>query len=275
MSPAASPPRAALHPTAKVRGDHSRRRSRPQTLSMLPPPKAPATVHATSSLPSDRCGPEQVLAYLARYTHRVAISNRRLVAVDETHVRFRWKDYRENGGSRSNVMRLAAGQFMRQFLLHVLPDGFHRIRHYGLFANGHRAEKLALCRKLLKVAPTVNEEQGHDGDHNDDPPPCPCCGGRMKIIETFERGQMPRTISTRGTIRRDRYQPTFTQMGRATTSVPYRRCRFARSDHHRRASWHAATFTSIATTKNLARATISSLIRHPARIRLGEHCRAP
>jgi Putative transposase/Transposase zinc-binding domain len=137
-------------------------------------------------------GPAQVLAYLARYTHRVAISNRRLIAIDETHVSFRWKDYRENGRSRSKVMRLAAGEFMRRFLLHVLPDGFHRIRHYGLFANGHRAEKLALCRKLLKVAPTVNEEQAH-GDHNDDPPPCPCCGGRMKRIETFERGQMPRT----------------------------------------------------------------------------------
>jgi hypothetical protein len=132
-------------------------------------------------------GPEQVLAYLARYALRLAISNRRLIAIDETHVSFRWKDYRENGRRRSKVMRLAAGEFMRRFLLHVLPDGFHRIRHYGLFASGHRAEKLARCRKLLEVAPTVNEEQG------DDPPPCPCCGGRMKIIETFERGRMPRT----------------------------------------------------------------------------------
>jgi hypothetical protein len=137
-------------------------------------------------------GPEQVLAYFARYTHRVAISNRRLIAIDETHVSFRWKDYRENGRSRSKVMRLTAGEFMRRFLLHVLPDGFHRIRHYGLFANGHRAEKLALCRKLLNVAPTVKQEQRDNGDHNHDPAPCPCCGGRMKIIETFERGQRPR-----------------------------------------------------------------------------------
>jgi hypothetical protein len=137
-------------------------------------------------------GPEQVLAYFARYTHRVAISNRRLIAFDETHVSFRWKDYRENGRSRSKVMRLTAGEFMRRFLLHVLPDGFHRIRHYGLFANGHRAEKLALCRKLLNVAPTVKQEQRDNGDHNHDPAPCPCCGGRMKIIETFERGQRPR-----------------------------------------------------------------------------------
>jgi hypothetical protein len=137
-------------------------------------------------------GPEQVLAYLARYTHRVAISNRRLIAIDETHVSFRWKDYRENGRSRSKVMCLTAGEFMRRFLLHVLPDGFHRIRHYGLFANGHRAEKLALCRRLLDVAPAITDQPGDDGDRNDDPPACPCCGGRMMIIETFERGQRPR-----------------------------------------------------------------------------------
>src|SRR5262249_13877867 len=128
-------------------------------------------------------GPEQVLAYLARYTNRVAISN---------HVAFRWKDYREDGSYRSEVMPLAPHEFMRRFLLHVLPDGFHRIRHYGLFANGHRAEKLALCRKLLDVSAVAaatsderdNADDPVDGDH---PPPCPCCGGRMKIIETFER----------------------------------------------------------------------------------------
>ncbi len=141
-------------------------------------------------------GPEQVLAYLARYTHRVAISNHRLVAIDDTHVSFRWKDYRENGRSKSKVMRLAPGEFMRRFLLHVLPDGFHRIRHYGLFANGHRAEKLALCRKLLDVPSAVNDEHAGDGVHDDDPPPCPCCGGRMKVIETFERGEAPRTQVT-------------------------------------------------------------------------------
>ena len=146
-------------------------------------------------------GPEQVLAYLARYTHRVAISNRRLIAIDDTHVSFRWKDYRDNGSRNPKVMRLAPGEFMRRFLLHVLPDGFHRIRHYGLFANGHRAQKLALCRKLLDVSPLVEPGAG-DADQSsvedgDDPQPCPCCGGRMKIIETFERGQMPRTnIST-------------------------------------------------------------------------------
>jgi hypothetical protein len=141
-------------------------------------------------------GPEQVLAYLARYTHRVAISNHRLVEIDDTHVSFRWKDYRETGRSKSKVMRLTPSEFMRRFLLHVLPDGFHRIRHYGLFANGHRADKLALCRELLKVSSAVNDEHAGDGVHHDDVPPCPCCGGRMQVIETFERGEAPRTQVT-------------------------------------------------------------------------------
>jgi hypothetical protein len=141
-------------------------------------------------------GPEQVLAYLARYTHRVAISNHRLVAIDDTHVSFRWKDNRQNARSKSKVMRLDAGEFIRRFLLHVLPDGFHRIRHYGLFANGHRADKLALCRKLLDVPSAVNDEHGGDAVHDNDPPACPCCGGRMQVIETFERGEAPRTHAT-------------------------------------------------------------------------------
>lgn len=139
-------------------------------------------------------GPEQVLAYLARYTHRVAISNRRLASMNDDRVSFGWKDYRENG--KSKVMTLAAGEFMRRFLLHVLPDGFHRIRHYGLFANGHRAEKLVVCRKLLDVAPASLDRGGLDCDNanaaGDDPPPCPCCGGRMKIIDTFD-GILPRS----------------------------------------------------------------------------------
>lgn len=144
-------------------------------------------------------GPEQVLAYLARYTHRVAISNRRLVEIGDNHVAFRWKDYRENGRHRAKVMRLEAGEFMRRFLMHVLPDGFHRIRHYGLFANGHRAEKIALCRKLLAVpAPVDSGEPDPDqngGAEQDAPPPCPCCGGRMRVIETFERGTTPRSVT--------------------------------------------------------------------------------
>jgi putative transposase/transposase-like zinc-binding protein len=140
-------------------------------------------------------GPAQVLAYLARYTHRVAIGNSRLLDLDDTRVSFRWKDYREQGRHKSKVMRLIVGEFMRRFLLHVLPEGFHRIRHYGLFANGHRAEKLALCRELLAVEATsenIDDRPSHEDVENvDDPPTCPCCGGRMTTIETFERGAVP------------------------------------------------------------------------------------
>ena len=131
-------------------------------------------------------GPEQVLAYLARYTHRVAITNSRLLALDASHVTFRWKAYRKWGGDKSKVMRLEIGEFIRRFLLHVLPNGFHRIRHYGFLANGHRGQKLGLCRSLLSVP------ADRDGDRGDDrassgytPPPCPCCGGQMAITETL------------------------------------------------------------------------------------------
>ena len=143
-------------------------------------------------------GPSQVLAYLARYTHRVAIGNSRLVSIDDGKVAFCWKDYRAQGPQQNKVMSLDAGEFMRRFLMHVLPDGFHRIRHYGLFSNGHRADKLALCRKLLAVS--ANSEAPDDtagGNEADpaEPPPCPCCGGRMRVVEIFERGTMPRSAS--------------------------------------------------------------------------------
>jgi hypothetical protein len=133
-------------------------------------------------------GPAQVLAYLARYTHRVAIANSRLLSLSDGKVRFRWRDYKDD--NKSKVMTLEAGEFIRRFLLHVIPDGFHRIRHYGLFANGHRADKLALCRKLLEVASVSvdrnSEDHGDDSAPQNDSPPCPCCGGRMKILETFD-----------------------------------------------------------------------------------------
>jgi hypothetical protein len=139
-------------------------------------------------------GPEAVLAYLSRYTHRVAIANSRLIAFDDTGVTFRWKDYRAKGRERQKVMTLASDEFIRRFLIHVLPSGFHRIRHYGLFANGGRAENLARARELLGVSPTQNEPNDADAD---EPPtsllPCPCCGGRMIIIEIFEHGSKPRT----------------------------------------------------------------------------------
>jgi hypothetical protein len=151
-------------------------------------------------------GPEAVLAYLSRYTHRVAISNSRLIALNETNVIFKWKDYRVAGAERAKVMTLAIDEFIRRFLIHVLPDGFHRIRHYGLFANGGRAENIVRARELL-AAPTLRSDAAHaDAETEAKPPPltppCPCCGGRMIIIETFERGCSPRTRPT-GPIRMD------------------------------------------------------------------------
>jgi hypothetical protein len=141
-------------------------------------------------------GPKQVLRYLARYTHRVAISNRRLIACDEKGVTFKWKDYRAQGRERYKVMTLANHEFIRRFLIHVLPGGFHRIRHYGLFANGSRANNIAQARKLLNVPASQTQSTDTNAPKADDPPalaqPCPCCGGRMLIIERFERGSTPR-----------------------------------------------------------------------------------
>jgi hypothetical protein len=134
-------------------------------------------------------GPKQVLAYFARYTHSIAIANSRLLDLDQTHVSFRWRDYRKNGVRNDKVMRIEVAEFIRRFLLHIPPSGFHRIRHYGLFANGHRAEKLALCRILLDVRPTPTDRNNDDnvdpGVARHEPPPCPCCGGRMKVFESF------------------------------------------------------------------------------------------
>jgi len=139
-------------------------------------------------------GPEPVLRYLARYTHRVAISNRRLVSADDHGVAFRWKDYRLDGPDRWKTMTLTPHEFIRRFLIHVLPKGFHRIRHYGLFANGNRADNIARARALLNVPPPVKQAD-EDKPPADDPRvlPCPCprCGGRMLIIETFAEGTQP------------------------------------------------------------------------------------
>jgi hypothetical protein len=135
-------------------------------------------------------GPEAVLAYLSRYTHRVAIANSRLIAFDERAVTFRWKDYRIKGRDRYKRMTLATDDFIRRFLIHMLPKGFHRIRHYGLFAKGSCADNIARARELLAVA----KPEGEPADAAADPakPTCPCCGGRMIIIEVFERGATPR-----------------------------------------------------------------------------------
>ena len=135
-------------------------------------------------------GPAAVLAYLSRYTHRVAISNRRLISLDDSGVTFRFKDYRRDGAARYGTMTLAIDEFIRRFLLHVLPKGFHRIRHYGLLATGLRQANLARARALLGVAPPAAPAE--PAEPADLRPPCPCCGGRMIILETLQRWMAPR-----------------------------------------------------------------------------------
>ncbi len=139
-------------------------------------------------------GPRQVLAYLARYTHRVAVSNRRLLKTDGRTVTFRVKDYRADGEARHATMTLDVAEFIRRFLLYVLPKGFHRIRHYGLLATGTRAENIGRARDLIDAgSPSIGDGDDTDGDENADVdlPPCPCCGGRLRIIESFQRGETP------------------------------------------------------------------------------------
>ena len=139
-------------------------------------------------------GPAAVLAYLSRYTHRVAISNQRLLSMDDRGVSFRWKDYRAKDGMRLKTMTLEPNEFMRRFLLHVLPSGFHRIRHYGLLANAGRRGHLVRMRELLHVAPEVHsheDTEALDGNHQ----PvfvCPHCGAAMIVVEVLMRGQMIR-----------------------------------------------------------------------------------
>jgi hypothetical protein len=142
-------------------------------------------------------GPEAVLAYLSRYTHRVAISNRRLLAFNETGVTFRYKDYRRDGGQRQHVMTLAADEFIRRFLLHVLPRGFHRIRHYGLLAASTRKANLARARELLAVAPPPDDDVPEEP--RDVRPTCPCCGGPMIVVEIFARWSQPRAPPSKPT----------------------------------------------------------------------------
>jgi hypothetical protein len=141
-------------------------------------------------------GPEAVLAYLSRYTHRVAISNHRLVSADADTVAFRWKDYRIKKGDRMKVMHLTTTEFIRRFLIHVLPSGFHRIRHTGFLANGIRRDRVAKVRRLLdaEIEPTHMPDEATNSEP-DNPPvhqPCPKCGGAMFKVETFLRGQTPK-----------------------------------------------------------------------------------
>jgi Putative transposase/Transposase zinc-binding domain len=143
-------------------------------------------------------GPKAVLAYLSRYTHRIAISNSRLIKADATSVTFKVKNYRVEGPARYTTMTLDTSEFIRRFLIHVLPKGFHRIRHYGLFAGGAKTECIATARKLLgNPASSISADNNNTADdqcteHANTPTsPCPCCGGRMRIIEVFKRGQSP------------------------------------------------------------------------------------
>jgi hypothetical protein len=144
-------------------------------------------------------GPQAVLAYLARYTHRVAISNSRLISLDDRGVTFRWKDYRARstatGEAWIKTMTLPAEEFLRRFLLHVLPGGFHRIRHYGFLASGRRAANIDHIRRL--IGPTKTQPPPAAAEDltvsTVGEPPCPCCGGRMRIVEIFDRGHGPRT----------------------------------------------------------------------------------
>ena len=152
-------------------------------------------------------GPEEVLRYLARYTHRVAISNRRLISLDDKGVTFKWKDYRLEGQERYNkVMTLPTHEFIRRFLMHVLPAGFHRIRYYGFLTCQTRAKNIARIRELLavplipvdaikalnaKASASAQPEEPKAPEH-----PCPCCGSNMRIIETFLRGQQPKHKAT-------------------------------------------------------------------------------
>ena len=172
----------------KFFGDHAALADAQAFAAYLAPLRRPEWVVYTKR---PFCGPQAVLAYLSRYTHRVAIANSRLIACDRAGVTFRWKDYRAEGSDRQKVMTLATAEFIRRFLIHVLPQGFHRIRHYGLLASGTRADNIARARRLLDVPQHEASDDGRAGDAELSHP-CPCCGGRMIIIETFQRGSSPR-----------------------------------------------------------------------------------
>jgi len=195
----------AVHQAGAVRffGDHSHLNdTRAFAAYLAPLRRSDWVVYSKSPFG----GPEAVLAYLSRYTHRVAIANSRLIAFDGKSVTFKWKDYRAEGRKRQKVMTLAANEFIRRFLIHVLPTGFHRIRHYGLFASAKRADNIPRARELLNSSARPADAGDPDATDADDPPtlshPCPSCGGRMIIIETFKRGCSPRTRPA-GTIRID------------------------------------------------------------------------
>ena len=162
---------AKAHADGRLRffGEHAALADRPAFKRFLAPLRRSEWVVYTKD---PFAGPQQVLRYLSRYTHRVAISNRRLVSADDNGVAFRWKDYRIDGPGRWKTMTLAPHEFIRRFLMHVLPEGFHRIRHYGLFANGNRAANIARARDLLGVAARTVEHEDHKAAAPDEPRCC-------------------------------------------------------------------------------------------------------
>jgi hypothetical protein len=187
---------AKAHTQARLRffGDHAALADRRAFKRFLAPLRKIEWVVNTKK---PFAGPEQVLRYLSRYTHRVAISNRRLIWADDKAVAFRWKDYRIDGPERWKTMTLSPHEFIRRFLLHVLPKGFHRIRHYGFLANGNRAANIARARELLAAAPAPRVVEPEEKTPPPDEPrvlPCPCprCGGRMILIELFAPGCEPK-----------------------------------------------------------------------------------
>ena len=195
---------AAAHAAGRLQffGDHAWLADRSTFAEFLAPlHKAEWVVYAKQPF----AGPEQVLRYLSRYTHRVAISNRRLICCDQTAVTFKWKDYRIEGPGRYKTMTLDTHEFIRRFLIHLLPKGFHRIRHYGLLA-GNRAANIARARQLLAMPSRPKEPETPEATLNGPrvlPRPCPCCGGRMIIIETFARGCEPSPTPVPAAIRID------------------------------------------------------------------------
>jgi Putative transposase/Transposase zinc-binding domain len=183
-------------------------------------------------------GPAQVLAYVGRYTHRVAIANSRLVALDDDHVAFSWKDYRQN--SATKIMQLRPDEFIRRFLLHTLPDGFHRIRHFGFMANCHRVAKLALCRSILnheRTAPNNSEPSPVDSGAQTlaKVPAYTDCGGVMRIIERF-RHSFSRSSPRTSPFRCDTFEPAHALHDDYHSSF-----RFHRLDHRGRCQVRAAT----------------------------------
>jgi hypothetical protein len=189
---------AAAHQAGRLSffGDNSRLANAQSFAAYLVPlRKAEWVVYSTRPFG----GPEAVLAYLSRYTHRVAIANSRLIACGQQGVTFKWKDYRIEGRDRYKQMTLATFEFIRRFLIHVLPKGLHRIRHYGLFAKGACADNIARARELLAAAKPEAQPTATGADPHK--PACPCCGGRMIIIEVFARGATPRHQPTAPTNR--------------------------------------------------------------------------